>query len=416
MVMVRKQVSDFSVFILVLIIIIINEPLISIAVGGAGIIMLMAIFLIFNFRRYINNGKTNSYTVLLVALYLLYEIVYELLGISESSLIYYYYTISFFFFAFAITPILPKLTRGQKNVLIVAVVASIFVAMLTNIQLSNQYGEYYIRLTDYYSGHTNIVNTQYISSLIIFCGLLLIKARLSKEFKIASYAMLLFSIYFVIAVGQRLIAIILLISVLLLQIMYLGEKRRWRYFAYITAIIVVIMLAMNYEPILLWVSDLINNDRVTIRINQLLYALKFGEIQGAGGSLEVRFELIINSLNTFKSSVLSFFFGVGEHRASNNLIGHHSQWIDQTAKYGLLGCVLMFFTLKNCFKDLKATLGLKRGNILYAQFIILLSYFVVRGMLGYVIYPYFGIMIFVFLPLVFMQINEKNIFSSGGSL
>lgn len=414
--MVEKQVSNLSVVILALIIIIINEPLISIVVGGAGIIMLMVIFLVFNFRRYINDGKANSSAVLLVTLYLIFEIVYELLGISESSLIYYYYTISFFFFAFAITPILPKLTRRQQNALIVVIVVSIFIAMLTNIQLSNQYGEYYIRLTDYYNGYTNVVNTQYISSLVIFCGLLLIKARLSNEFKLVSYAMLFFSIYFIIAVGQRLTAIILLIFVLLFQTMYLGEKRRWRYVAYIIAIVMAIILVVNYEPILLWISDLINNDRVTVRINQLLYAFKFGEIQGAGGSLEVRFELMMNSLNTFKSSILSFFFGVGEHRTSNDLIGHHSQWIDQTAKYGVFGCVLIFFTLKKCFKDLKGALGLKKGRLLYHQYIIFISYFVIRGMIGYVIYPYFGVMIFVFLPLVFMQINEKNSFSSGGSL
>lgn len=412
--MVKKQISNFSVFLLSLIIIIINEPRLSIAVGGTGILVLMGFFLVLNFRRYVLQGKLNSYAILLVTLYLFLELAYEALGISKSNAINYYYTISFFFFSFAITPVLNNLTRKQQNILIAAIILSLLVAMVSNIQLSSQYGEYYIRLADYYSGYTNVINTQYVSSLVIFSGLVLIKARLSCQNKMVFFALLIFSIYFIITVGQRLTAIILLVALLLLQILYLGEKKIWRYFLYLIAIFAVIILIRNYESILLWISDVVDNTRISKRINQLIYALKFGEIQGSGGSLEARFDLMMNSINTFLSSVSSILFGIGEHRASDALIGHHSQWLDQAAKYGLLGCTLMFATLKKCFHDLQGVLNLKKDSILYTQYYIIIGYFVVRGIIGYVVYPYFGIMIFVLLPLIFIQIREENFLAAGG--
>ena len=404
----KTRVDDFSVLLLSLIIIIINEPFLSRIIQGAGILALMALFMLVNIRRFIQNGVLKNNALLLGALYIGLEVLYGILGLSNTSLIYYYYRISFLFFAIAVTPIVGSFTKRQQNIILIAIIGSVLVMMVTNIQLSNKYGAYYIRLVDYYNGRTNIINTQYVSSLVVFCGVLLAKIRESKKNNLIALGVLLFSIYFVIAIGQRLTAILLLFATLMAQIAFSGKKSTKKYLDILAILIIGIGLAVNYETVLRWVATTLNNARLTHRINQMLYALNSRGIEGSGGSLEVRYNLVITSLRTFTSSVPRILFGAGDHTSNDLIIGNHSQWIDQLAKFGILGSALLFFTIKKCFKDLMRSMELKKGNELYSHYLIIVVYFILRGLLGNVLYPYFGIMLFVFMPIIFQRIKSEK--------
>lgn len=405
--MTNRKVSNLSVFLLALIILIIEEPLISRIAGGAVILGLMALFVLLNLKRYISHGIVKQLSFIGVSLYIIYIMFYEILGLSNCDYIYYYYTISFMFFAFAVTPLLRELNEHQQCFLIATVIISLFIAMVSNMRLSTQYGSAYIRLADI-NTRTNAISTQYVSALILFCGIIFTMIHFSKKMKIVNTALFVFAVFFIITVGQRATAIILLFVMLMMQFTF-GESRTIRQYAiYLISIVVVVAVCTNYEQILRWVAEVLNNDRITQRINQLLYALKVREIEGSGGSLEVRFNLMMNSLNTFTSSVFNFFFGIGENRDTNELIGHHSEWLDHLAKYGTLGTVLLIATLKRCLKETYRVIGLKKRNPLKIQFIIIVFIFVIRGLIGSVLYPYFGIQLFVFMPIIFIRMEEKN--------
>lgn len=406
--MTKKHTNNFSVILLSLIIIIINEPLLSRIVQGAGILALMLLFFIVNIGAFIPNGVVKNNSLLIGLIYIIVIIIYRLLGISDDALINYYYQISFLFFAIVAMPVIVTFTEKQQNVLLSSVIISVIVMMITNIQLANQYGIYYVRLEDYYRGLTNSMNTQYLSALIIFCGVLFAKIKLSRKYNIATIALLVFSCYYIISVGQRLIAILLLVAMLMLQIGVAGKKSIKKYLVLILIFIFGAFLLLNYENALCWVSKTIGNDRVTYRINQLLFALTSKRIQGAGGSLEARFDLINTSLNTFFSTPLSVLFGSGAHDIDNTIIGNHSQWIDHAAKYGVCGCILLFLVIKRCFKDTVGYLGMSKKALFHIHFVIMVLYFFVRGIIGAVLYPYFGVVLFVFLPLVYLKIYSTE--------
>lgn len=406
----KRRVSYVSIWLLALIILIVNEPLLSRIIGGAGILFLMACYLVSIINNLIRNGVVLRNIVLLISIYIGLELIYELLGISQSDSIYYFYTISFFFFIIAIPPIINDMTKQQKKIITATVIISIVIAMISNHLLLLQYGDMYIRLADF-NTRTNAVSTQYISALVLFCGILFVRLKYVKKHRLATIILLAYSSYFIIYVGQRMIATVLLFATLLLQVVYNGKRTLRKYIIYTILVLIVAVLLMNYEIVLNAVADLIGNNRLTIRINQMLRAITTGDIQAAGGSLTVRYNLLMNSIHTFTDSFSNFLFGIGEHRNSNMQIGHHSQWADQLGKYGIFGTGLIIYVLVKSFKLCRKSFKLSKDNVLYAQYMILIIYFVIRGILGHVLYPYFSIQLFVFLPIVFSQImSSQNIY------
>lgn len=404
--MAKISIKTLSVYFLAFAIVIVNIPSISRRVGGAGILLLLALVFLINNGLYLKSR--NSVTTLLVVLYIGLEIFYEFAGISNCDSIYYFYTISFLLFALIGPPLIEKLDRRQENVLLVASFGSLLYVMYANLRLKIQYGSSYVRLGDILSASTNVISTQYISAIVLVAGILLTSFIYAKRRRFLALALLIVSIAFEAFVGQRMIAILLLIVMIAMQLLVTKKRTVMGYTVTLLIIILVAVVAINLENILLWISSAVDNIRITRRINQILYMIRAGKIEGAGGSLEVRFNLMMNSLRTFISSPLHFVFGVGENRSSNLIVGHHSQWADQAAKYGIIGLILLASTLRSCFQSAMYAIQINKYPYLKKQFVIFICYFVVRGLLGAVLYPYFGIVLFVVIPIIMKRLSEED--------
>ena len=116
----------------------------------------------------------------------------------------------------------------------------------------------------------------------------------------------------------------------------------------------------------------------------------------------------MNSFRTFFFFFSNFLFGVGESRINNLIIGHHSQWADQAAKYGIIGVILLYCALRRCFKSSMIFMSLNSKLNLKNHYTIFIWYFAIRGMLGMVIYPHFGIALFVIIPIIMIRLNSEG--------
>lgn len=403
----QRVLNNLSIYILALIIVIVNVPVLSRVVSGGGILVLMLLFVLLNIYKYTRNKRIYVNAIIITLAYIALEIAYEFLGKSHLSLVYYYYTISFLFFAFAVSPTLSKMDRHEQNILLTAAMGSLLYAMFDNLRLRLQYGTRYIGLGDIVTG-TNAISTQYFSAIVLIAGVMLTESLFSKKHRILSLLMFIATVLFEVFVGQRTIAILLLAIMIVFQLLVLQKRSLGAYVLTVIIILAVVLVVVNAESALLWISGVLNNERISNRISQLLYVIRVREIQGAGGSLEVRFNLIMNSIRTFLKSPGAFLVGVGDNRNTNLIIGHHSQWVDQTAKYGVIGSLLLFASLKSCFRALRSTMSLEDMS-LKKHFMIFEIYFIVRGLLGYVMYPYFGIALFVVIPIILMRLDNINI-------
>ena len=410
--MFRLSQKDISIYLLALAMIVINIPALSRIVGGAVILALLLAAAFFNNRKYRSMHITYWHATFFAIAYIVLEVTYELLGISHCEYVYYYFTICFFFIACIAMPIIEDSSRRQQNILLFSVFASLFCTIVLNFILRVQYGSRYVRLGDTVKG-TNAISTQYFSAIVLIAGILLTVLLFSRKHKVIVSGMLAVIIIFEVYVGQRMIAVLFLLAMMAAQILFYRKKSRAGYVILILLMLVAILVLFNLESILLWVSSMLKDTRIGARVDQILRMVQNSDIKGSGGSLEARFVLMSNSLRTFFSSPKAFLFGVGEDRASNLLVGHHSQWLDQLAKYGILGTVLLITALRKCFSALRHLIRKDTDHYLRVQLLIFEMYFLLRGMFGYVLYPYFAIALFVVIPIILTRINKESMGFGG---
>ena len=405
----RLTLRSLSIFFLSASMIIINIPNLSRKVQGAGILFLLLLVFLINNKKYLRRGSVPFAALACAFIYIAFELAYEILGISKCEYIYYYYTISFLFFAFIGPPLIEDMDKREEGFILASYFGSLLYIMYANLKLKQKYGSAYVRLGDIYSASTNVISTQFISAIVLICGALLAHYLYSKKRRLATMIVLAVTVAFEIFVGQRMIAIILMAAMMAVQILTCQRKPGVKYLVVLLGIVVAAVILINIQPILLWVSDSMHNIRITRRVNQLLFLIRNRGIKGTGGSLEVRYNLIINSIHTFFSSPVHFLIGVGDSSTSNLLVGHHSQWIDQAAKYGIVGVVLLFVTLRACFRSVFRAMDLADYPQLRKQYVIFVSYFVLRGLIGAVLYPYFGMALFVILPIMIKRLKKESI-------
>lgn len=158
-----------------------------------------------------------------------------------------------------------------------------------------------------------------------------------------------------------------------------------------TVIIAFLIFGLvNYLPeIIRWIAITFfsNNGTVYMRLNELYTFLMFGD---AGIDLNGRFDLINASVRTFKEH---FIFGVSflnyNTQATGIVVGDHSEWVDDLARYGIVGFTLFAAFVccgfKSLFVKFRAT---KELVISYVLLIVLygfanpiLNIFVVCGLI-----------------------------------
>ena len=112
-------------------------------------------------------------------------------------------------------------------------------------------------------------------------------------------------------------------------------------------------------------------------------------------TLNLRYKLILRSLNTFKENLL---LGVNYKEVRAGVIGGHAGWFDLLAQFGIFGCFIIKILLYKIYKEqLDGVRSIKRKNAIKIGWLL----FIILGFLnphlmGAVIYSMFILIPFIF--------------------
>ena len=157
---------------------------------------------------------------------------------------------------------------------------------------------------------------------------------------------------------------------------------------------------MSYNAFTSIVFKYTGYNRFTDRLNEIGMLIFKGDglVKEFSGSARIRLYLV--SLDTWRSSVKHFFFGVGypdlNIRDNFSLVGGHSDFIDSLAKYGIVGEVLLIICFVSFFLSLYKMITVKDKYIVIVYGIMLGIYGVLSGFLEA---PAIGISMFFILPM-----------------
>lgn len=398
-----SRVGDLSIFLLAVLIVIFQTPILSRNLPNVVLLGLMALFLVAEVNRLLNLRDPERTTLIALVLYVLMTAVYKVLGISAAELYYIFNTIQFLFFTVAALTVFYSLTKRQMKFLLGVSLISILYTMIDNVILFVRHGAAaYVKLFQLHKYDYNAVDTPFSGAILLLAGVCFICFLHEKRkwLKVGLLALSVFGIYFCVAITQRTIILVLAVLMYPMLIFFHTKHKLNRYILFFFVLVIAVVALLNYKPLLLWMGEMLGSARVSKRINQIIVFMETMDIRASGGSLTVRYELISTSWRTFTASARSFLLGVGEHRATDLIVGNHSQFIDELARYGIVGSAMVWTMLCSGFRFVKKAAGTVTGTVLNRQLGVMIFIFILRGFLGAVFAAPIGIQLFLVMPLM----------------
>lgn len=274
----------------------------------------------------------------------------------------------------------------------------------TNLELS---------LMEYYDDIAEAGRTMYGTSIMLVTSILFatfFKAeKLWQKFVFISFCV--FSIFTITVVLQKATNVVLVLSSMFLLYVFGRTNNRKKTIA-ISILAVILLLIIYYSGALFdalnWLSNNVEG-RMSSRIQSLAILLQTGNSVEAGSSVAERSELMWRSWNTF---IDHFFLGAGDHRGENSLIGNHSELIDNLARYGLIGAIILWGLLKNQFLFLKQDVSKYNNRQLFMQILIVYGLYIFRNFYGAAFSATISVVMFIFFPIAINYIldNNKNLY------
>lgn len=260
---------------------------------------------------------------------------------------------------------------------------------------------------------TSETATVHGTMIMLFGGICLLWFLNDKNFLNKTLAVMgvLLSILVSVFIMQR--GITLVLSTLMYSGILLFNGKRSQKVFYIIGLLLMILVFLYYSDMYLTlldcIADFVPSERLSKRILQIknffLLGAEAKETHGFSG----RLPLMLTSINTWTSSIFSFFLGVGDHRGNNLIIGNHSEFLDSLARFGLVGAGLLWSIVYQQYrifvnKNLKVT-----NYTCFIQATIIFLVFVLRGLMGNVLNFKVGIQMCIFLPLVLDMLMNTSV-------
>lgn len=264
----------------------------------------------------------------------------------------------------------------------------------------------------------NLANTSHNALCLFGVGALWMCIENTKGFikKFFLIALLGVLAYFMLMVSTR-GTTTLLLGLLIIGI-YLARKEpasslvnRKRYYRF-WIITLSILALFVITPLLLFIVEHIDSDRLVERLNDVLTLTSGGNLNDLPeGSLALRIELSRVSLNTFFSNPINMLIGVGEQSyyigddLSKVKIGMHSEFFDVLARNGIIGAFIYFKILKIYI----STLHSLSNNRNITKFVdVLFFVFIVYGFLNNVFQPFILLFVFIIYPSLIILLNTQE--------
>lgn len=380
-------------------------------------IILMALwgaFFIFENNQFHRiNGKLRSVLTLGV-LYVFICVVYKLLDVSSANM-GYCAVLPFFYFVPVLALIIIDKCQNEQQIRFlfhfVSLAAAINIA--DNIRLYNIYGVDIVfqnlaglleeeGITGINLGGAMFVNMTVFYACLMFLAFLKSNKVLEKIFFLTYVSI---SAYFIIICSLKASAIVLML--ISFVSMYISVKSKKHVVANLMLMAVIgVVVSFFMDSIIHFLIGVIGSQRVASR---LIIFTSEADISDSG-SLMSRSELWLVSIKTWLSGVGSFFFGIGDHRwddfmtTADSGIGNHSDFLDILARYGILGGLVFYSSIKVYYDYLKKRCG---TNFKYE----ILSFFILVLLMGFtkkIIGTQPAVMIFILFPLTLKYFSYKE--------
>lgn|GEM_PF-3348915 len=219
-----------------------------------------------------------------------------------------------------------------------------------------------LNFSDIYNG-TNVGGTTLsLFALLLFCiTLILITDSVEKTKKMIYLVLATVCIIYIFQASRATSIVFLIIAVFIYFYFKLTYKKeaQERIIFFIATSILAVLIVLNLEKFLLFISGKIDNYRLSIRLSEIANSLSGNNIDD-GLSLGTRIELYKLSITTFFKSIKNFIIGVGYHTSTDLSlswlysvgVGNHSEFLDLTARYGIIGVLIIYNFFRNFTKKM----------------------------------------------------------------
>lgn len=222
---------------------------------------------------------------------------------------------------------------------------------------------------DYYLGRKNV------SSIYLFQGIAALSpvfvSLIKKKRILFGLLGLILSFSILLRASFLITLCVMLLGIVLALVQNEGKKP---IFSVVITILMLVMLFLPWGEILGFLAGVIDNDTISVRLNELSLLLKFGNVIG---DTEGRLDAYTRSIST----LLHHPFGVGPYyfsQEAKEFVGTHSQILDDLARYGVAALAFYCVFLKRYYvlikeKWSKIGLGSITGSItiVYAALLLL---------------------------------------------
>ena len=195
----------------------------------------------------------------------------------------------------------------------------------------------------------NISSIYFIQTTVLVVPLAMYYAFYKKNCKIIvrllSMMFIGVELYFLILASLTISILLYVVAVVLSILCYSDEHIKGAKFI-IFAVFICCLFLIDFEGICNWISDNVNNKYLQERFSSL--ADMFGGKE-ASGDVGLRLDLYTSSLITFFKNP----FGIGPNYTYipfSEGIGHHSQMLDDFARYGILAVIFYISYLKSFYQ------------------------------------------------------------------
>ncbi len=215
---------------------------------------------------------------------------------------------------------------------------------------------------------SNMGTTSFVQACLYYvpcCILILTKKTPLKLRRVCLFGGIL-AILYMSVINSRATAFLLLIIGIIAYIYtkLIASRIRSKGQRFIVTFVIIGIFLVFLVPFLEWLASLLSAENLVVRIDSIAESVQKQEIsETSESSLFERFTLAMVSINTWLSSPVNFFFGIGEDFTETATlldlqalgIGQHSQILDFLAMYGLFGTIILFMALRSiarCINDL----------------------------------------------------------------
>lgn len=382
---------------------------------GTLLMGLWGVIFIFEFGKFNRfSAKLRSFFYLGI-IFIFICIFYKLLGVSSAKMGYCVIGPFLYFAPILALMIIDKCNNEQQIRFLfhfLALVTAINVA--DNIRLSYEFGMENVvfqRLggmveeegnSEFNFGGSQFVNMTVFYTCIMFMAYLKSNERLEK---ILFGVYVAISAYFIVICSLKASAVVLMLMSLALMYVSVKSKANINIVLILLTVLGVIAFIFMDNVIHLLIS-VIDSDRITER---LIIFTNEGDVTDSS-SFVSRSNLWLVSIDTWLSSISSFFFGIGNHNwndfmtTANSGIGNHSDILDVLARYGIIGALILYLSFKLYYDYLRYNFGTSYEYEIFVFFILFLA----MGLTKKVIHPLPAIMIFILFPITLKYFSNKE--------